>query len=145
MSQKYNLTKDTLAANGIAEDADFLQWPVSMFHADGFTLGIIPDEEGNFDTSKNHWAAVIETPYGGVRVSMESRKNETTGEHGLLVLKRLSYIGKSNSVIYRETYTWQNSDHKVKDVLQFILTRNLHRFKMFTTADGAKKECRHHL
>lgn len=145
MAQEFKLCQDTLAANGIPDNTNFLQWPVSKLHTDGFTLGLIADEEGKNNTSKNHWAVIVETPQQDFRVSMESQMNSRTGELGLLVLKRLRYKGKSLSVLYRESFTWQNSETKVKDVLLFILTRGWHKYKMLTTPEGAFKGCRHHL
>lgn len=55
MSGTYTLIYDTLEENGISAGAEFLKWPVEKLHHDAFTLGLIPDEEGNCDMSKNHW------------------------------------------------------------------------------------------
>ncbi|POR32225.1 Uncharacterized protein TPAR_07555, partial [Tolypocladium paradoxum] len=145
MTEVYELIENTLSGNNIPANADFLQWHVRMVHADGFTLGIISDEEGKFDTSKNHWAIIIETARRDVRLSMESRMNKKTRKHGVLVLTRLSYEGKSRSVLYRETYSWKYPAVTVKEVVEFALDHGWHKYKMFTTTDGAKKGCRHHL
>ncbi|EXU94952.1 hypothetical protein X797_011965 [Metarhizium robertsii] len=80
-----------------------------------------------------------------IRLSMESRKNSRTGKHGVLVLHRQSYKGESRSIVHRQTYSFKNPDITIKKLLEFTLTRGLHRYKMITTKDGAKKGCRYHL
>ncbi|KAM3496939.1 hypothetical protein MY10362_009693 [Beauveria mimosiformis] len=79
MSIEFELIEDTLSANIPANEA-FLQFEVSKIHADGFTLGLSMDED-NPDTSKNHWAIILETPGKNIRLSMESRENNRTGKN----------------------------------------------------------------
>lgn len=76
----YFLLLDTLADNGIRENAEILEWLISNIHTDGFTLGplayeyektdeTLVDEDVNSEESKNLWAAIIETaldPYVSV-------------------------------------------------------------------------------
>ena len=145
MSREVNLTQDTLDANGMGDDIHpFLQWPVTHVHVDAFTLGLVPGEVGNADFSKNHWTITLQTDYGQVRLSMESRENTRTGQRGLLVLKHLSYSGESMSALFRQTYRWRGPS-TVKEVLEYTLDQNWHKFKMHTTLDRAKKGCRYHL
>ncbi|KAK9442221.1 hypothetical protein VB005_03279 [Metarhizium brunneum] len=120
--EEYQLIQDTLAGNNILSNINFLEWRVHKVHADGFTLGIYPHEEGNFDESKNHWALIFETDSGYIRLSMESRMNRRTGKHG-----------------------WQDPGVTVKKVLELTFTRGWHRYKMITTKNGGKKGCRYHL
>ena len=144
MSVTYTLIYDTLEENGISPGAEFLKWPVEKLHHDAFTLGLIPDEEGNCDMSKNHWAIILETAHGQVRYSEESRKNERTNERGVLVIKLLSYIDKSTSVIFRKTYTFKQVV-TVGDFLHQTMLLGWNKYKMLTTPEGAKKGCRHHM
>lgn len=134
---------DALGEN-IAEEEEFLSWPITKIHTDGFTLGEAVDEDGPTDESRNHWAMIFETSIGSVRVSMESRANIRTGKRGVLAVHSLSYSGRSWSSIHRETFMWQKSGTTIRDALVFILSRGWHRFNMFTTPEGAKKGCRHH-
>lgn len=143
--EEYQLIQDTLAGNNILSNVNFLEWRVHKVHADGFTLGIYADEEGNFDKSKNHWALIFETDSGYIRLSMESRMNRRTGKHGVLVLYPLSYDGPSINVVHRQTYSWKDPDVTVKKVLELTFTRGWHRYKMITTKNGGKKGCRYHL
>ncbi|KAH0591920.1 hypothetical protein MHUMG1_10365 [Metarhizium humberi] len=143
--EEYELIQDTPAGNNISSNADFLEWRVHKVHADGFTLGIYADKEGNFDESKNHWALIFQRDSNYIRLSMESRMNRRTGKHGVLVLHPLSYEGLSRSVVHRQTYSWKDPDITIKKVLEFTLTRGWHRYKMITTKDGGKKGCRYHL
>ena len=87
---------------------------------------------------------IIETSFRSIRVSMDSRTNNRTGERVLLVLHMMSYTGPS-STVHWQTYLWQKAGTIVREVLVFILSRGWHRFKMSTTPEGAKKGCRHHL
>lgn len=144
MSIEFELIEDTISANRISANAAFLQREVSMIHADGFTLGLSVDEDYP-DTSKNHWAIILDTPGNNIRLSMESRKNNRTGEHGVLVLKLLGYLGMSDHVVHRETFSRKGPTVKVQDILELVLALGWHRYKMFTTIDGAKKGCRHHM
>lgn len=152
------LLHDTLADNVIRENAPFLEWSISKIHTNRFTLGPLAyeyentneileptvDEDRNTEESKNHWAMIIETSFRSIRVSMESRTNNRTGERELLVVHMMSYTGPS-STVHWQTYLWQKAGTKVREVLVFILSRGWHRFKMSTTPEGAKKGCRHHL
>ena len=61
MSSRFKLIENTLSMNSIPTDADFLLWTVKKVHTDAFTLGLLADKAGKFDTSKNHWAIIIET------------------------------------------------------------------------------------
>ncbi|KAM3438070.1 hypothetical protein NHJ13734_004343 [Beauveria thailandica] len=143
MSIEFGLIEDTLSANIPADEA-FLQFEVSKIHADGFTLGLSMDED-NPDTSKNHWAIILETRGKNIRLSMESRENNKTGEPGVLVLKSLGYLGMSENVIHRETYSMKDPTVMVQDILELVFAVGWHKYKMFTTIEGAKKGCRHHV
>lgn len=142
----YFLLYDTLAENNISETENFLKWPITMIHADAFTLGLPVDEDGNTDESKNHWAIIIETSSRSrsFRVSMESRANKRTSKRGVLTLRPLRYTGQSWGSVHRETFMWQKSGTTVEEALIFIISRGWHRFEMLTTPGGAKKGCRHH-
>ncbi|EJP67317.1 uncharacterized protein BBA_03891 [Beauveria bassiana ARSEF 2860] len=143
MSIEYELIKDDVTANNIAANAPFLQKEVIKSHADGFTLGPSMDEDKP-NTSKIHWAIILDTPRENIRLSMESRLNERTGKHGVLVLKVLAYFGISRNVFHRQTFSRKGSTVKVQDILDLVFAQGWHKYKMLTTSNGAKKGCRHH-
>ncbi|KID94277.1 hypothetical protein MAJ_09773, partial [Metarhizium majus ARSEF 297] len=143
--EEYELIQDTIAGNNILASTNFLGLRIRKVHADGFTLGLFPDKEGNCDVSKNHWALIFETDSKYIRLSMESRMNRRTGKHGVLVLYPLNYDGLSINVVHRQTYSRKDPDVTVKKVLELTITRGWHRYKMITTKNGGKKGCRYHL
>lgn len=144
MSIEYELIKDDVTANNIAANAPFLQKEVIKFHADGFTLGPSMDEDKP-NTSKIHWAIILDTPRENIRLSMESRLNERTGKHGVLVLKVLDYFGISNNVVHRQPFSRKCPTIKVQHILDLVFAQGWHKYKMLTTSNGAKKGCRHHI
>lgn len=146
VQKEFQLINETISANNIPDDADFLQLTVSKVHADGFTLGLAMDGEDESDTSTNHWAIILQAdPSIQVRLSMESRKNKTTKGWGVLIVRPLGYTGPSRSVVHRETYSWKGPGTTVREILEHALSLGWHKYRMAVTDEGKMKGCRFHL
>ncbi|KAK2616990.1 hypothetical protein QQS21_000079 [Conoideocrella luteorostrata] len=107
MSTTFELIQDTISANRIPANAAFLQWKAILIPV--------------------HWAVVVETAQGDIRLSMKSRKNKGSGERVVFVFKQLSHVGKSNSVVYKETYPWKGPAVTIQKILEFVFALGWYR------------------
>ena len=154
MTLRYTLVQDTLLANCVPADADFLQGNVTKVHVDCYTLGKERDEERDADEdseharviSKNHWVLILETEHSGqVRLDVVHATNPRSGLPGVLMLHKLHYEGPSNNTAYRMTYTWKGAPTTIQQFLEHTLENGWHRYQMTPTDKGSPKGCRHHV
>lgn len=129
-------SSSTVATKGIELSPpsryEFLEWPIAMMHAEGFTLGTPVDEDCNTDENKNHRAASIAKTSGFLRV-----------------VWRAASMVKQGPILEccppRDTDGRNRAQKSERPLRSSFCRAGISSRCLCTTPEGAKKECRHHL
>lgn len=146
MTHRHSLVHDTLLANGLDGDADFLQSKVTKVHVDCDTLGPArPELDGDGTVDANHWAIVFETEHATqFRLDVVDMTNPRTGRPGLVMLHRLAHKGMASRTALRAPFSWRGPALTVGQLLEHALAEGWHRYEMVRTEEGAAaKGCRY--
>lgn len=148
MTHRYSLVHDTLLANGLHGDADFLQSKVAKVHVDCLTYDLEhPQRDGDGTVDANHWVIVIETEHAAqFRLDVVDMTNPRTGRPGVVMLHRLGYKGKTSRTAGRVPFSWRGPALTVGRLLEHALAEGWHRYEMVRTEEGAAaKGCRYYV
>ena len=138
MTEWFCLVHDGFRNNRIPRDAEFLEWKLLTFHVDCF-------EQGPGELDRNQWALTVETSTGQVQLIMDDSLNSSTGGYGVLELKVRHTQRRAEVIVVRESYDVIEDIYTVRDLLNFIFYKGLHRFTMTAIPFVRFRGYRHHL